>query len=98
MATVCKDRIAQFIDWLFRGTNIMAALSGIQAAADELKSAALQLPSKLDSVAALVQSLKDQIAAGGGVSQAEIDAVLASLAEAKASVDSASAKVDSVLA
>lgn len=95
---VCKDRIAQFIDWLFKGTNFMAALDGIQLAADELKSVSSVVSSKLDSVAALVQSLKDQVASGGNVTQAEIDSVLSSIAEARAHADAANSKIDSVLA
>jgi hypothetical protein len=92
-----KDRIAQFIDWIFRGTNMIGLLSDIQAAVDAVKLSAAALDAKQDLVLAKVQELKDLVAAGGGVDQAELAAVLASVSELKTSVESASVKADSVL-
>lgn len=99
-----KDRIAQFIDWIFKGTTMLGQLSEISSALDIVRLAAAALDAKQDlvlaKVAALnakVQELTDLLAAGGGVDQAELAAVLASVSELKVSVESASVKADSVL-
>lgn len=92
-----KDRFAKFIDWILDGSDFMVAVSGIRDAAEILKVSAFNLSGKLDQVGALVQSLKDQVAAGGGVSQEEVDAILAAMSEAQSALDASKSKVSAVL-
>ncbi len=76
----------------------MAQLDSVLVEAQASREAALQAGLKVDAVVVLVQALKDQVAAGGGVSQAEIDSVLAVLAESKAASEASSSKLGAALA
>ena len=72
-------------------------LESVKASVEVLKLAAIALSAKQDLVVAKVQELKDIIAAGGSVDPADVEALLAGVAEAQANLEAASVKADSVL-
>ncbi len=61
---------------------------------DDIKNAVAALPAKFDDLKAQIQALKDQIAAGTPVSQADLDVLDAEAEEIKASLAALSAPAE----
>lgn len=58
----------------------MATLAEVKAAVDELQVSAQSVEDGLDAIVLLIQDLRDQVAAGGGVTEAQLDEVMTNIA------------------
>ena len=80
------------------GITIMATLEEIQTKVADIGTAVTTVDTNLDGVRALVQTLKDQVAASNPVTQADLDALDASLATIKEALGSVTTEVDGITA
>lgn len=78
--------------------DLKAAVTGIKEDTVALQEAAALLSSSMVTVLANIQALKDQVAAGGVVSQADLDALVADAQAADAAGDTIKEALASVQA
>lgn len=82
----------KLINFLLKGTNIMATLADVNQAVSELTAAVSATDLKLDEVLAFIQSLQ----VGQPVTQAQLDQLFADVTAAKVSAQAVLAEADTL--
>ena len=59
--------------------EVMATLNEVKAAVEELQASAQSVEDGLDGLVVLITDLRAQVAAGGGVTEAQLDEVMAGI-------------------
>ncbi len=82
----------RFIDYLFKGTKIMATISEVQEQVATLTSTISNIDTKLDEIRTFIQGLQG----GSVVTQEQLDALSSALEAAKSSASSALSEADAL--
>jgi hypothetical protein len=72
--------------------EIMATLAEVQAGIADLQATGQAVEDGLDQLLVTVQALKDQVAAGGAATAADLDALMTQIAQAKQPLSDALSK------